>query len=230
MFDNVWHALKVTFANEVGRISRANNVDSRDVMDVFKKDIKLNISDKYLTPGFAFGGSCLPKDVRALNYLARQSDVTVPVIDSIIRSNLEQIQAGIRLILGGNSKNIGVIGFAFKTGTDDLRESPIVDVIEFLLGKGYDLRIFDSSVNISFLRGANRNYLDNKIPHIAEMMTDSVDGVLQHAQTIVIGNAAREIDQVPADVWATKVIVDLAGCVGPEVRTQAMTYLAPGWT
>ena len=227
--DNVWHALKVSFANEVGRISRATDIDSRDVMDVFKSDTKLNISDTYLTPGFAFGGSCLPKDVRAFSYHARKHDISVPLIDSIIRSNIVQIELGIELIRQTGSKTIGIVGFAFKAGTDDLRESPIIEVIEQLLGKGYTLKIFDGSVNVARLSGANREDLLTRIPHIAELMVDSIDDVFDQCETIVIGNHAPEIEQVATSSWKGIDVIDLVGCIDTDVRQTAKSYSGPGW-
>jgi GDP-mannose 6-dehydrogenase len=227
--DNVWHALKVGFANEVGRVCRAVNLDSRDVMNVFKQDTKLNISDKYLNPGFAFGGSCLPKDVRAFSYLARDQDVSAPIIDSLIASNIAQIRSGIKLITETGNKNIGVLGFAFKAGTDDLRESPIIDVIEQLLGKGYKLRLFDSSVNMARLSGANRDDLLGRIPHIAELMVDSVDEIFSHAKTIVIGNAATELEDIKPAKWNNLHVVDLVGCLPRPARNGLKSYSGPGW-
>lgn len=227
--DNVWHALKVGFANEIGRISRANTLDSRAVMDVFKQDVKLNISDKYLSPGFAFGGSCLPKDVRALSYHARTLDVSIPIISSIMSSNEAQIAHGISLIRGTGNKKVGIIGFAFKAGTDDLRESPIVEIIEHLLGKGFDLRIYDDSVNLAFLLGANREHLMERIPHIADLMVDDYRRVFTHGDTIVIGNPAREIKSMETELWRGKAVVDLVDALGDEAKSVTGSYSAPGW-
>jgi GDP-mannose 6-dehydrogenase len=227
--DNVWHALKVSFANEIGRVSRASDIDSREVMAIFKKDKKLNISENYLSPGFAFGGSCLPKDLRAFAYHARQHDVSAPVIEAILASNVEHIDHGMQLIHASGSKNIGVVGFAFKAGTDDLRESPIVDVIERLLGKGYKLKIFDNSVNIARLSGANRDHLMLRIPHITDLMVNSVEDVFANSETIVIGNNASEIESVPMSLWQGVNIVDLVGCLSDDVRMAAKSYAGPGW-
>ncbi len=227
--DNVWHALKVAFANEIGRISRATNIDSRDVMAIFKQDKKLNISENYLSPGFAFGGSCLPKDLRAFAYHARQLDVAAPVIDAILTSNSEHIDHGMQLIHATGSKKIGVLGFAFKAGTDDLRESPIVEVIERLLGKGYKLKIFDNSVNIARLSGANRDHLMLRIPHITDLMVNSVEEVFSDSETIVIGNSAPEIESVPISLWNGVNVVDLVGCLTDEVRMAAKSHAGPGW-
>lgn len=206
--DNGWHALKIGFANEIGNISKAFGVDSHQVMDIFCQDRKLNISCAYLKPGFAFGGSCLPKDLRALSYQARSHDLETPILSSILPSNDVQVRRGVDLVLKTGHKRIGILGFSFKAGTDDLRESPLIEVIERLIGKGYDLRIYDRNVRIASLTGANRDYILNRIPHISRLMVDSVEHVLAHAETIVIGNNDPEFRQVPAQKRDGQVIVD----------------------
>jgi GDP-mannose 6-dehydrogenase len=207
--DNTWHALKVAFANEVGNICKAVGVDSHKLMDIFCQDTKLNLSPYYLKPGFAFGGSCLPKDVRALSYKAKLLDVKVPVIDAILPSNDEQIERGIRAVLDKGSRRVGVLGFSFKAGTDDLRESPMVELVERLIGKGYDLRIYDSNVRMAAIHGANREYILNHIPHISKLMVDTIDEVLGHAETIVIGNGSTEFRDVGRRLAEGQQIVDL---------------------
>lgn len=207
--DNVWHALKVGFANEVGNICKAVGIDGHTVMDIFCKDTKLNLSSYYMKPGFAFGGSCLPKDVRALNYKARSLDLDVPIINAIMPSNQYQVENGIKMITEKGNKKIGILGFSFKAGTDDLRESPLVEVIERLLGKGYDIRLYDKNVSIASLVGANKDYILNHIPHISKLMEDSIDKVLEHAETLVIGNGAEEFKVVPEKLREGQVIVDL---------------------
>ena len=191
--DNVWHALKVGFANEIGSLCKPLGIDSHRVMDIFCQDTKLNLSPYYLKPGFAFGGSCLPKDVRALNYEATKLDLKLPIIGAIMESNRLQVERGLDLIMAQGSKRIGILGFSFKAGTDDLRESPMVEVIERLIGKGYDVRVYDRNVNLAKLVGANREYILKHIPHIAGLMVDSQEELLSHAQVIVIGNTAEEI-------------------------------------
>jgi GDP-mannose 6-dehydrogenase len=207
--DNSWHALKVGFANEIGNLSKALGVDGHRVMEIFCEDKKLNISPAYLMPGFAFGGSCLPKDLRALTYTAKLHDLDLPILTSVLPSNEIQLNRGLKLIMEKGHKRIGVLGFSFKAGTDDLRESPMIEVIERLLGKGYDLRIYDKNVNIASLVGANRDFILNRVPHISRLMVDRVDAILDHAQTIVIGNKDPDFADVPSRLREGQSIVDL---------------------
>ena len=206
--DNVWHALKVGFANEIGNICKAAGLDGHEVMDIFCKDTKLNLSSYYMKPGFAFGGSCLPKDVRALTYKARSLDVDTPILNSIMPSNQKQIDKGVSMITEKGNKKIGILGFSFKAGTDDLRESPLVEVIERLLGKGYDIRLYDKNVKIASLVGANKDYILNHIPHISKLMVDNVDDVLGYAETIVIGNGSSEFRDILGKLNNKQVLVD----------------------
>jgi GDP-mannose 6-dehydrogenase len=207
--DNTWHALKVSFANEIGNICKGLGLDSHKLMDIFCQDTKLNLSPYYLKPGFAFGGSCLPKDVRALSYKAKLLDVNVPIINAILPSNQEQIERGIRAVIEKGNKKVGVLGFSFKAGTDDLRESPMVELVERLIGKGYDLRVYDSNVRMASIHGANRDYILNHIPHISRLMVDSMQEVLDHAGTIVIGNGSAEFREAPRLLGPSQSIVDL---------------------
>lgn len=206
--DNSWHALKVGFANEIGNLCKSFEIDAHEVMEIFCRDHKLNISTAYLLPGFAFGGSCLPKDLRALSYRAKMSDLDLPIMKSILESNEKQIARGIQLIMDKGNKRVGVLGFSFKAGTDDLRESPVIEVTERLLGKGYDLRIYDKNVTIARLVGANRDFILNKIPHISKLMVNNIDAVLDHAQTVVIGNKDPEFGEVPDRLRSDQVLVD----------------------
>jgi len=206
--DNSWHALKIGYANEIGNLCKAFGLDAHAVMNIFCQDKKLNISPAYLLPGFAFGGSCLPKDLRALAYQAKIHDLALPILMSILPSNELQVARGLQLIMEKGHKRVGVLGFSFKAGTDDLRESPIIEVIERLLGKGYDLRIYDKNVNIASLVGANRDFILNRIPHISKLMVSGIDAVLEHAQTIVIGNKDPEFQTVPERLGAEQLLVD----------------------
>lgn len=211
--DNCWHALKVGFANEIGTLSKTLSIDAHEVMKIFCKDTKLNISAAYLMPGFAFGGSCLPKDVRALTYKAKSSDLDLPIISAILPSNGMQVMRGLQVIMGKGKKKIGFLGFSFKAGTDDLRESPLIEVIERLLGKGYELRIYDKNVNLARLVGANRDFILNRIPHVSRLMVERMDEVLDYAETIVIGNNDPEFRSVPARLRAGQSIVDFVRIV-----------------
>ena len=207
--DNTWHALKVSFANEIGNICKGLGIDSHKLMDIFCQDTKLNLSPYYLKPGFAFGGSCLPKDVRALSYKAKLLDVEVPIINAILPSNQLQIERGIQAVIDKGSKKVGILGFSFKAGTDDLRESPMVELVERLIGKGYDLKVYDANVRIASIVGANRDYILNHIPHISKLMVGSIDEVLDHAGTVVIGNGSPEFREVPKLLRESQQIVDL---------------------
>jgi len=207
--DNCWHALKVGFANEIGNLAKAMGVDSHEVMKIFIQDTKLNISPTYLMPGFAFGGSCLPKDLRALTYQARSRDLELPILSAILPSNEIQVRHGLQLIMNNGHKRVGILGFSFKAGTDDLRESPVIDLIERLLGKGFDLRIYDRNVNVASLVGANRDFILNRIPHISRLMMQDIDSVLQHAETVVVGNRDPDFKEVPKRLRNDQQLVDL---------------------
>jgi GDP-mannose 6-dehydrogenase len=206
--DNSWHALKIGFANEIGNICKSLNLDAHEVMKIFCQDRKLNISPAYLLPGFAFGGSCLPKDLRALSYQAKTLDLHLPILSSILPSNEMQIVRGLQLITGRGHLRVGILGFSFKAGTDDLRESPLIEIIERLIGKGYDLRIYDKNVNIASLVGANRDFILNHIPHISKLMVSDIGAVLNHAQTVVIGNKDPDFKEVPNRLRDGQFLVD----------------------
>jgi len=206
--DNSWHALKIGFANEIGNLCKSFGIDSHKVMDIFCQDRKLNISSSYLTPGFAFGGSCLPKDLRAISHQAKMRDLQLPILTSILPSNEIQIARGLQMIIDGGNLRVGVLGFSFKAGTDDLRESPVIEVIERLIGKGFDLRIYDKNVNLASLVGANRDFILNHIPHISKLMVSDVASVLKHAQTVVIGNNDPEFRQVAGQLNDAQRLID----------------------
>ena len=218
--DNVWHALKVGFANEIGNVCKKLGIDSHAVMDVFCQDTKLNLSPYYLKPGFAFGGSCLPKDVRALTYKAKNLDLDVPILNSILPSNELQVQRALRMIEKHESKKVGFLGFSFKAGTDDLRESPIVELIERLLGKGYDLRLYDKNVQTASLIGANKDFILNRIPHIAKLMISTIEEVLSSSDVVVIGNNAPEFQGLSDCLGPQKHVVDLVRIVNSSNQNE----------
>ncbi|HBI21844.1 MAG TPA: GDP-mannose dehydrogenase [Legionella sp.] len=207
--NNIWHALKVGFANEIGNVCKSLNIDSHQVMDVFCQDTTLNLSPYYLKPGFAFGGSCLPKDLCAFLYESQNLNLNLPIIGSVLPSNKLQIDTALNMVVEQGNKRVGVLGFGFKANTDDLRESPIVELIERLIGKGYELTLFDKNVSEAKLYGANRDYILNHIPHISQLMVGSIQELLEASDTIVIGNNAHEFETVLDDVRHDQVIIDL---------------------
>src|ERR1044072_248478 len=206
---NCFHALKVSFANEVGNICKELQVDSHAVMDIFCQDTKLNLSSYYLKPGFAFGGSCLPKDRRALNYKAKQLDVEVPVISAVLPSNRLQIERAVEMVTSAGNKHVCILGFSFKAGTDDLRESPMVTLIETLIGKGYELAIYDRDVSLARLFGANKAYIEREIPHISQLMRGSIAEVLDTCKTVVVGNRSSEFKNLDDMLREQHVLIDL---------------------
>jgi GDP-mannose 6-dehydrogenase len=225
---NTWHALKVCFANEVGNLCKRLDIDSHEVMEIFCRDQKLNLSSYYLKPGFAFGGSCLPKDVRAMQYRAKEVDLDMPVIQAILGSNQLQIQHAIDQVIDTGKKRVGLLGFSFKAGTDDLRESPIVILAEALLGKGYELRIYDRNVSIARLVGANKDYINTQIPHLSSLLADTVDEVLDRSEVIVVGNAAPEFAEALTRTRPDHVIIDLVR-VNVDRSTIAGDYRGICW-
>ena len=225
---NAFHALKVTFANEIGRISQAVHVDARSVMDLVCRDKRLNISPAYLKPGFAFGGSCLPKDLRALTYVGKQRDITTPMLGSILGSNRAHIDHVLDQIMVPGVRRVAMIGLSFKTGTDDLRESPLVAVAERLIGKGYDLRIYDPEVNLSRLIGANKRFIEESIPHIGNLMVTSSEAALTHAQVVVVGLGGKSIAAAMVQgVQPQHRVVDLVGL--PREQLKCGEYAGVCW-
>jgi GDP-mannose 6-dehydrogenase len=206
---NTWHALKVCFANEIGNLCKRLGVDSHEVMDIFCRDQKLNLSSYYLKPGFAFGGSCLPKDVRALQYRAKDLDVELPVISQILPSNKAQIQQAFDQIMETGKQRIGLLGFSFKAGTDDLRESPIVILAEMLLGKGRTLSIYDKNVSLAKLVGANKEYIEKQIPHLSSLLCTAIDRVVEDAEVVVIGNQDPDFTEAALSCRPDQIIIDL---------------------
>ena len=220
--DNSWHALKVTFANEIGRLCKAMGVDGRLVMELFCMDTKLNVSNAYLRPGFAFGGSCLPKDLRALTYQGRSLDVDTPVLGSILASNQLHIAHALSMIQATGRRRVGLLGLSFKEGTDDLRESPIVTLAEQLIGKGYELLVYDQNVRLASLLGANREYILNHIPHIGRLMVDRPEQLLEHAEIIVVASASTEFAELVQRLPVGKRVIDLVGLWKADERGSAL--------
>jgi GDP-mannose 6-dehydrogenase len=206
---NTFHALKITFANEIGNFCKKAGLDSHEVMRIFCMDTKLNISPAYLKPGYAFGGSCLPKDLRALLQRARQEDLDLPVLQAIPRSNELQAHLGVEAVLRTGKKQVGILGLSFKAGTDDLRESPMVYLAETLLGKGYDLKIYDKNVSLARLTGANKQYIEKVIPHISSLLCSSLEEVLATSEVLVIGNRLPEAIPLLDNANSPHIVIDL---------------------
>ena len=226
--DNAFHGLKIGFANEIGAICRALGLDSHKVMDVFLADHKLNVSPAYLRPGFAFGGSCLPKDLRGLVYAAHRADVSVPLLSHVLPSNEEHLKRAFELVARSGKRRIGLFGLSFKPGTDDLRESPLVELAERLLGKGYDLRIYDANVSMSHLLGANREYIENRLPHLGQLLTNSIEEVVAHAEVCIVGCTEKAVLDAlePGD---GRVLIDLVRVPGAERRRAEEGYVGLAW-
>ncbi|MBU8823746.1 nucleotide sugar dehydrogenase [Mycolicibacterium goodii] len=226
--DNGFHALKTGFANEIGAVCKALGLDSHAVMDIFVADTKLNISPAYLRPGFAFGGSCLPKDLRALVHRARRSDVPVPILESVCTSNNGQIERAFRMVEATGKRRVGLLGLAFKSGTDDLRESPLVALAERLLGRGFELQIYDARVAVSRLLGANRAYVEQRIPHLSRFVADSPDEVVNHAEVCVVGAADPEAIAALRRVDG-RIVVDLVRFPGSVDYQNDPRYIGISW-
>jgi GDP-mannose 6-dehydrogenase len=209
--DNAFHAVKITFANEMGQFCQAHNVDSREVMDIFCSDTKLNISPRYLRPGYAFGGSCLPKDLRALLHAAHASDLALPMFESVLPSNVVQIERVLGMVIAARVRNVGLVGLSFKPGTDDLRESPLVELAERLMGKGIMLRIWDDSVRVASLVGSNKTYIERQLPHLAEHLSESLDS-LSKCDFLIVGHPVAE---ERLSIWLQQGIqvLDLVGSI-----------------
>ncbi len=205
---NAFHAVKVTFANEIGRLSKVVGVDSTRVMEIFAQDTKLNISPRYLRPGFAFGGSCLPKDLRAITYLSRHTDVDIPMLEGVMESNHEHIEFALDLVVRSGKKSVTLMGLSFKPHTDDLRESPMVTLAETLLGKGYKVTIYDANVNLARLVGGNRSYIEQTIPHIASLMCHSLEEAVDGAEVIIASHGVN--DDLVALAREDQLVVDLS--------------------
>jgi GDP-mannose 6-dehydrogenase len=225
---NAFHALKVTFANEIGRLSQAVGVDPLEVMKLVCMDRQLNISSAYLRPGFAFGGSCLPKDLKALLYLAKNNDVELPMLANVLPSNAAHIEHAIEQVLASGKRSVGMLGLSFKSGTDDLRESPLVIMAERFIGKGLQLRIFDPEVNIARLIGSNRRYIEESIPHIATLMTDDLEQLLRQADVLVVAmKTPAVLAALEEHTRPDQLLLDVTGL--PRRETQHASYRGVCW-
>lgn len=226
--NNSYHAVKVAFANEVGRLCGPLGIDSHRVMDIFCKDTKQNLSSYYLKPGYAFGGSCLPKDLRAILYLAKTHDISLPLFQSTLASNRTHTELAVKLVQEANHKRVGLLGLSFKAGTDDLRESPLVTLVETLLGRGYEIRIFDANVSLSRLVGSNKAYIEQQLPHVGQLLCESMDDVIEESQTIVIGNNDPSFSEKIRTIAGDKTIIDLVRIV-KDLRDLPPGYRGIGW-
>jgi GDP-mannose 6-dehydrogenase len=226
--DNSFHALKVGFANEIGALCKALDLDSHEVMRIFTSDTKLNISSAYLRPGFAFGGSCLPKDLRAFIHRSRHLDLDLPILASVLPSNAEQVSRVVDMITATDARRVGLFGLGFKAGTDDLRESPMVELAERLLGRGFDLLIYDGQVALSRLLGANRAYVESRIPHLSRLMAESPDSVAVHGEVCVLGTpdptAFAAIERANSPL-----VIDLVRPEGAARLSQGSGYVGIAW-
>ncbi|WP_052867875.1 nucleotide sugar dehydrogenase [Streptomyces niger] len=227
--DNAFHGLKIGFANELGAVCQALGVDSHQVMDVFLADRKLNISPAYLRPGFAFGGSCLPKDLRSLVHAARRADVSVPILAHVLPSNADHLQRAVELVERTGKRRVGLFGLSFKPGTDDLRESPLVELAERLFGKGYELKIYDANVSLSRLIGANREYIETRLPHLAQLLADSVEEVLDHAEVCLVGTRDVAVLSALPHGGDGPVLIDLIRLPDADARRTEPGYVGLAW-
>jgi GDP-mannose 6-dehydrogenase len=225
---NAYHATKVAFANEIGSIAKSLGIDSHAVMNIFCEDTKLNVSAAYLKPGFAFGGSCLPKDVRAITHEARALDVETPLLNALIPSNDYQVERALKWVMARKRKNVGVLGLSFKSDTDDMRESPMVRLVETLVGKGYSVSIFDSNVNLSRVLGANRSYIEQEIPHISSLLKTDISEVIEHAEVLLVGNRGGEFSAALRTVKKSVSVLDLVRIVDNPGVLQA-EYEGVAW-
>ena len=225
---NAFHALKVVFGNEIGTIAKANGVDGQEVMDIICQDKRLNISTTYLRPGFAFGGSCLPKDLRAILYRAKELDVEVPMLGSLLQSNKQHVQAAIKMVEKTRKHKIGVLGLSFKTGTDDVRESPTIMLIETLIGRGFQVHIYDDKIQLARLFGANKSFLEKEIPHITTLMCTSIEELIKQSEVLVVANGTAEYGQVPGMMTENQILIDLVG-IAKHAENSEIRYKGICW-
>lgn len=226
--DNAFHALKVTFSNEIGTICKALDIDSHEVMRIFCEDKKLNISPAYLTPGFAYGGSCLPKDLRALTHAARALNLELPILFNVQRSNDLHIERMVDVIQSMGQKPIGMLGLSFKQGTDDLRESPLVELVERLMGKGFPVAIYDENVLVSRLRGGNKAYIEQRLPHISQLMVEDIDTLIDQSELLIVGTALPRFAQALERRANGKMVIDLVGLLKND-KTDQPNYHGICW-
>jgi GDP-mannose 6-dehydrogenase len=208
---NAYHALKVAFANEIGAMSHDLGIDGREVMRIFCQDRDLNVSHRYLQPGFGFGGSCLPKDLRALNYVAKDRDLATPLLGSVLASNEAHIQRVVDWVLDSGKRRVALLGLSFKNGSDDLRESPFVTLAEALIGKGLNLRVFDPDVALGRLVGRNRAYIDERLPHLAQLMVDDWEALVRDTDVVVLAKRVGDPAGLAAALNADQLVIDLVG-------------------
>ena len=221
---NAFHAVKVVFANELGNLCEAHGIDGQKLMEMFCQDRQLNISPAYLKPGFAFGGSCLPKDLRALLYRAKERDLECPLLNAATESNQQQIERGIQRIEETGRRKIGVLGLSFKAGTDDVRESPVVSLVETLVGRGYQVSIYDDLVEPAKLTGANKSFLEREIPHIAALMRPSIEAVINEADVVVVANRTRAFRDAYHTMRPEQDLIDLVGVVDTSATVLRPSY------
>lgn len=225
---NAFHALKVTFANEIGMVAQTLGVDSHRVMEIACQDTKLNISPRYLRPGFAFGGSCLPKDVRALVQKGRERDLDLPLLNAILGSNRSQIDRAIELVVSLRKRKVAMLGISFKAGTDDLRESPLVTLTEALIGKGFEVKIYDRNISLTRLVGANKEYIEKELPHLASVLTEDLEAIVPAAEVVIVGNASPEFKQLPTLLKDGQTVIDLVRVPGladrPGIDYRGITW------
>jgi len=219
-FSNAFHAVKVAFANEVGTLCKHLNVDAQAVTEIFTSDTRLNISRAYLSPGFAFGGSCLPKDVRALTYKAKELDLNLPMLESLLPSNSEHVERGVDAVVRTGKRRIAQLGLSFKAGTDDLRESPQVQLVKRLLGEGYEVRVWDEDVSLGRLAGSNRQYIEEVIPHIGSLLTDDLEELLKWGEVVIIGNKSANKDKLQ-QLRPEQIVIDLVN-LDKAIRPQGV--------
>lgn len=225
---NAWHALKVAFANEVGALAKELEVDAEAVTEIFTADDKLNISPKYLKPGFAFGGSCLPKDVRAINYRAKELGLKLPLFESLMPSNEEHLKRAVEIVLDTGKRHVAILGLSFKAATDDLRESPQVQLVKHLLGEGRKLKIWDDNVSLGRLIGSNRDYIEKEIPHIGSLLETDLAETLRNAEVVVLGTRAIPVEVLQKHLHPDQTIVDLVN-LEKDRRPSARQYLGICW-